>query len=250
MIDLKNPVVQAKLLVSERPVKFTQASKNAYSDLVALVKESAGVSGIKHVIVNIGMINDKWESIDVILKDGEILVSSHDLRGYTPQTEVERIVVEVYEIDEKLLEELERASEIRVEEQPEEFLVVKEIEAPPLPKVVRAAPEAIAESAKGTEVKIKYPTELLPSPPGEWLNLKTIDHKVAVYLESKNITSYAVATGTTDENKLVTLVYLSPEYAEVFEQVRDELKDVVRDEGVNILILKIGGREEKIELGG
>ncbi len=245
MIDLRNPVVQAKLLINERPVKFSQAPKNAYADLVSLVKESGGIEGIKHIIVNIGMINDKWESIDVILKNGDIIASSHDLKNYAPPSEVERIVVEVYEIEEALLEELEKASEIKVEAPSESYTVVSELEAPPLPRRVTAiqVPQAV-----GT--KVKYPTDLLPSPPGEWLNLKTIDHKVVVYLESKNITSYAVATGTTDENKLVTLVYLGPEYSALLDEIKEELKDIVRDEGVNLLILKVGGREEKIELGG
>ncbi len=244
MIDLRNPVVQAKLLVNEKPVRFSQAPKNAYADLVSLVKESGGIEGLKHVIVNIGMVNDKWESIDVILKNGEIVASSHDLKNYEPSNEVERIVVEVYEVEEALLEELEKASEIKVEMPSESYTVVSEIEAPPLPR------RATIQIPHVVETKAKYPTDLLPSPPSEWLNLKTIDHKVVVYLESKNITSYAVATGTTDENKLVTLVYLGPEYSALLDEIKEELKDIVRDEGVELLIIKVGGREEKVELGG
>jgi hypothetical protein len=186
-----------------------------------------------------------WESIDVILKNGKVLASSHDLKAYKPSADVERIVVEVYEIEEALLEKLEELSKIEVRKKEEiGFEVTRKIEAPPLPKF------ALPEEEKPPVTQIKYPVDLLPHPPGEWGQLKEVDYNIVIYLEGNGINDYAVASGFTDDNKIITYVYLAPEYADHLPKIKEELADIAKEFNVSLIVIRVGGREERVELGG
>ncbi len=242
-IDLKHPLVQAKLLTVEKEEKVKALPTTVYGDLEGAMKDLAGPSGCHHVIINLGLVNDVWEAIEAIVCDGEIKASNVDLRGYKPPAEVERAVAEVYSIPAELLKELEEYSKIEVGELVE-YEVVRRLQAPPLPRIAQApAPEKEIE-------KPTRPTDLLTALSGEWAMLKQVTHSIIIFLEASGVEDYAVGSGKLTDGRTVAIVYLPPEYKEKYEEIKSGILEAARDQGVRVLILKIGGSEEVVEVGG
>lgn len=226
-MDLGNPLVQAKLLVNERLKDVKQLPKMSYRDMEGLVKTLAGPQGCAHVIVNVGLSDGTWESVEAILCDGHIVSSTTDLESYSPSSEVERIITEVYAFDKSLLDELERLSRIEI---PKEVVasISKTYEQPPVVKTV----EALAIP--------KYPTDLLPRVEGDLGELKDISHTAVSYLESEGIEKYSVLSLNDAEKGKSVLVVLGPEYVSKMGTVITNLSEILREYDVSNIVVRCG----------
>jgi len=243
-VDLRHPLVQAKLLVTEKEEKVKVLASNAYSDLEGTIKDMAGPAGCHHVIIDIGMVNDVWDVVEAIVCDGTIVVSNVDLKAYVPKAQVERIVAESYSIPKELLKELEEYSKIEVEGL-ESYEVVRTLEAPPLPR-----PVVTAGTAEKIMVEPRMPTDLLTELTGEWSQLKEVTHSIITYLETNDVTDYAVGTGKLAGGEWASVVYLPPEYKPKYEELKSGIVEVVSEHGVRVVYINVGGKEELIKLGG
>ena len=239
MVDLKHPLVQAALLVNEREVAVKVLPNNVYAGLEEAIKDLAGPTGCKHVIINIGLVNDVWDAVESIVCDGEIVASNVDLKSYAPGAEVERVVGECYEFPKELLQKLEEYSSIKVPEEVK-YEVVKKVGAPPLPR-----------RAKRVEAKKpELPTDLLTHLTGEWSAYKSISHALITFLETSDVKSYVVGTGSTSEGEIVSLIYLPPEYKPKSEELESEIVKVAAENGVDVVYFNVGGSGKLIRVRG
>jgi len=242
-IDLRHPLVQAKLLVTEKQEKVKVLASNAYADLEGAIKDMAGPTGCHHVIIDIGMVNDVWDVVEAIVCDGTIIASNMDLKTYTPKAQVERVIAESYSIPKDLPKILEEYSKIEVEGL-ESYQVTRALEAPPLP---RPAPVVkITEEVVGP----KIPTDLLTELTGEWSQLKEVTHSIITYLETNDVVDYAVGTGKLATGEWASIVYLPPEYKPKYDELKSGIVEVVSEHGIRVVYFNVGGKEELIKLGG
>ncbi|NPA85520.1 MAG: hypothetical protein GXO07_05920 [Crenarchaeota archaeon] len=242
-VNLNHPLVQAKLLVSEKEEKVKVLPGNAYSDLEGAVKDMAGPSGCKHVIINVGLVNDVWDVFEALVCNGNIIASNKDLRSYSPEAQVERVVAESYIVPEEIVPLLEEYSKIKVESAPE-YEVVEPVEPPPLPRA--RAPSAPAEDI----LEPKRPTDLLSGLGDEWSELKEITHSMITFLETKEVEDYAVSSGRLEDGRLASVVYLPPEYKPKYEEIKSGIMEIAKERDVRVVLLNVGGKEELVELGG
>ncbi len=232
MIELSHPLVQAKLLVVEKEVVVKQLPKMSYRDLEGLFKELAGPQGCKHVIVNIGLVNGKWEGVEAIVCDAKVITSSVEIGSYSPSEEVERIIAEVYEFPKDVISELERYSMIEVPKSVVEESV-KAYEQPPLLKTVE---EAAAP---------KYPTDLLPRVEGDLGELKDISHVVVSVLEAESIDKYTVIDAIEEGKGKVVIVVMGPEYVPKITVIANNLAEMLRDYDVKEVVVRSGVKTVK-----
>jgi len=238
---LRHPLVQAALMVNEKEVTTKLLPSNAYASLEESVKDLAGPSGCRHIIINIGLVNDKWDVVEALVCEGELVASNVDLKSYAPEAEVERVVGECYEFPKELIEKLEELSKVEVKEEVERYEAVKVVRAPPLPR-------ARAEEIAAREPKL--PTDLLNNLTDEWATYKSISHALIIFLETSEVDSYAVATGSTEDGKIISLVYLPAEYKPKMEELEKEIIRVASENDVDIVYLNVGGAEKLISTRG
>jgi hypothetical protein len=227
-MDLQNPLVQAKLLIEEKGNVIRQLPKMSYTDMEGLIRELGGFSGCSHVIVNIGLANGNWESVEAIVCNGKILSSTYELKQYKPSNEVERIIAEIYTFDESLLDELERLSRIEVPGSTVEA-AMKAYTQPPLLRI-----------AEESALKLKYPTDLLPRVEGDLGELKDVSQAVLAALEADGIEKYAVLSAIEENNGKIAIVVIGPEYAPKLNDMSSTLASLLKDYGVKEVVVKAG----------
>ncbi|UXD22427.1 hypothetical protein IPA_04665 [Ignicoccus pacificus DSM 13166] len=225
--------MQAKLLVEEKQQVVKQLPKMSYTDMEGLMRELGGYSGCSHVIVNIGLSDGSWETIESLVCNGKIVASTHELKTYKPPSEVERIIAEVYTFEDSLLSELEELSKIEVPESTIET-TMKAYEQPPILKIVEE-----------TTMKLRYPTDLLPRVEGDLGDLKDISQAVLAALEAEGIEKYAVLSAIEENVGKVAIVIIGPEYAPKISAIATTLASILRDYGVKEIAVRAGVKTVK-----
>ena len=132
-MDVKHPLVQAYLMLNERDVEAREHPPEIVDKLSSFVKE-VSKEGCKHIIVNIGLMSGRWETVDIVACDGEIKGSSAELDAQLFTEPVSKVFIEVYEFPSDLLSKLEELSKIEVSI-PKEIEAVKRFPVPELPPV-------------------------------------------------------------------------------------------------------------------
>ncbi len=134
-MDVRHPLVQAYLMLNEKDVEVKEYPPEVVDRLHEIIKE-VSKEGCKHIIVNIGLMSGRWESIDVIACDGEIKGSSSELEAQMFTEPVSKVFIEVYEFPADLLSKLEEVSKIEISI-PKEMETVRRFPVPELPPVTK-----------------------------------------------------------------------------------------------------------------
>ncbi len=134
-MDVRHPLVQAYLMLNEKDVEVKEHPPDVIDRLNEFAKEISK-DGCRHLIVNIGLMSGRWESIDIIACNGEIKASSIEMETQMLTEPVSKVFIEVYEIPNTLLEKLEEVSKIEVSI-PKEMETVRRFPIPELPPVSR-----------------------------------------------------------------------------------------------------------------